>query len=75
MQIKNITDGPRGVHTKNGLEILAPGETREVELSKAEADDLSAEWFATGAKAKADPLDHDGDGRKGGSLPASERGK
>jgi hypothetical protein len=22
-----------------------------------------------------DPLDHDGDGRKGGSLPASQRGK
>lgn len=26
-----------------------------------------------GRKAKQDPLDHDGDGRKGGSLPKSER--
>ena len=25
--------------------------------------------------AKPDPLDHDGDGRKGGSLPASKRGR
>jgi hypothetical protein len=25
--------------------------------------------------AERDPLDHDGDGRKGGSLPASQRGK
>jgi hypothetical protein len=25
------------------------------------------------AKAKRDPLDHDGDGRKGGSLPGRKR--
>lgn len=26
-------------------------------------------------KAEKDPLDHDGDGRKGGSLPKAKRGK
>lgn len=33
------------------------------------ADALQAKETETEAKAETDPLDHDGDGRKGGSLP------
>ena len=75
LTLTNITDGPRGVHTTAGLAILDPKETREVELSDAEAKDLSEEWFETGKPPK-DPLDHDGDGKKGGGpVPKAKEGE
>lgn len=54
MKITNITPGPRGVNTKAGVVILAPGETRDLELEDGEAKSLSEEWFRTGRAAKSD---------------------
>ncbi len=37
------------------------------------ADDVPAGWVDHPGKLAADPLDHDGDGRKGGSLPRGRK--
>ena len=68
---KNISTGPRGAWQGATLVMAEPGEV-------IEADDFEPEWFeivAGEAAAKEPaptaphPLDHDGDGRKGGSRP------
>ena len=51
--VQNISNGPRGAYLKGVLVMAEPGET-------IEADDFAPEWFA-------DPLDHDGNGKKGGA--------
>lgn len=60
--VKNISNGPRGAYLAGVLVMAEAGQV-------IEADDFAEEWFAkaTAADAKADPLDHDGDGRKGGT--------
>lgn len=65
----NISNGPRGIHTVNGLVMVEAGQDFEGDLAKNE--EANEEWFAkAGTKAAkealADPLDHDGDGTKGG---------
>ncbi len=71
MKITNIAPGPRGIHTLAGSVILNPGQTIEAELSEVELEgSKETGWFEFG---KPDPLDHDGDGKKGGSLPKSAR--
>lgn len=46
----NISNGPRGIHTIEGLVMVDAGETVEVDLAKGEV--VSDEWFATpGSKA------------------------
>ena len=56
-RVKNISDGPRGAYLK--------GAFVEAEAGKEiEADDFAPEWFEV---VEADPLDHDGNGRKGGA--------
>lgn len=67
-KVTNISNGPRGAYLSGVLVMAERGET-------IEADDFTEEWFAKvgSADAKAaDPLDHDGDGHKGGSKPASK---
>ena len=61
-KVKNISTGPRGAYLGGVLVMAEAGQV-------IEADDFADEWFAkaTAAEAKADPLDHDGDGRKGGA--------
>ncbi|WP_257541037.1 hypothetical protein [Sphingobium sp. CFD-1] len=63
-KITNISTGPRGAYLGGVLVMAEVGET-------IEADDFSDEWFAKAGtadtKSAADPLDHDGDGRKGGA--------
>lgn len=54
MQITNISPGPRGVNTKTGVVILAPKETRDLELEDAEAKTLSEDWFRVGRLSKSD---------------------
>lgn len=68
MKITNISPGPRGIHTLAGSVILNPGQTIEADLSEVEHEgSKETGWFSF--DGKADPLDHDGDGKKGGSLP------
>ncbi len=72
--ITNTEAGPRGFYNGADLVMLEPGETFEGDLSDEDvksAKDIG--YFAFGAaaaKAAADPLDHDGDGRKGGAKKA-----
>lgn len=74
MKITNISPGPRGINTVDGQRIINVGETVEAELSEAELEgSKETGWFKIEAAGKRDPLDHDGDGKKGGSLPKSER--
>ena len=74
-KFKNISTGDRGLYTVEGLIMVPAGATTEdVDLAKDEV--LNEEWFAKdgskAAKDAADPLDHDGDGRKGGTAPAKD---
>jgi hypothetical protein len=53
MKITNVADGPRGIFDKSGTMVtLNKGETRDVDLSDAEAKDLNKEWFKAGAAEK-----------------------
>lgn len=67
----NISTGPRGIHTDGGLVMVEAGETVDVTLAENEVP--VEEWFAKAGSAAAkdaerDPLDHDGDGKKGGAA-------
>ena len=55
--VKNISTGPRGAYLKGVYAEADPGEI-------IEADDYAPEWF----EPVSDPLDHDGNGVRGGSL-------
>lgn len=66
----NISNGPRGLHTTGGIVMVEAGQVADVTL--AENEPANDEWFKAGAHA--DPLDHDGDGKKGGmkGVPPKE---
>ncbi len=59
-KITNVSNGPRGIHTEDGMVVLAPGESRDdLKLSKAEIKSAEdGDWFHVGdlpkAKAEAD---------------------
>ncbi len=58
--VRNVSTGPRGAYLAGAYVEAGVGET-------IEADDFAPEWFEP---VKSDPLDHDGDGRKGGAKKA-----
>ena len=58
--VRNVSTGPRGAYLAGAYVEAGVGET-------IEADDFAPEWFEP---VKPDPLDHDGDGRKGGAKKA-----
>lgn len=53
-KITNISAGPRGVNTEDGVIHLAPGEERDLKVSDAELKSLSEEWFRVGKASKAE---------------------
>ena len=58
-KITNISNGPRGIYTEDGMVVLAPGESQDLKLSKAEAKSAEeGDWFHVGdlpkPKAEAD---------------------
>lgn len=57
--LTNTARADRGVHTTDGLVMLAPGETRELALPEGEADDLP-EYFAVGDRVDDKPAEGDG---------------
>lgn len=57
-KVKNVSTGPRGAYLKGVYAEADPGEI-------IEADDFAPEWFEP--VGKADPLDHDGNGKNGGA--------
>ena len=56
--VRNVSTGPRGAYLAGAYVEAGVGET-------IEADDFAPEWFEQ--VGKSDPLDHDGNGKKGGS--------
>lgn len=56
--VRNKDVGPRGAYLDGTLVWADPGEA-------IEADDYADDWF----EPAAGPLDHDADGKPGGSLP------
>lgn len=71
----NISNGPRGIYGKNGLVMVEAGHDFDGDL--AEGEEPAEEWFAKAgtkaAKEAADPLDHDGDGKRGGMKGAEPK--
>ena len=64
----NISDGPRGLHTKDGLLMVERGDTVDVEL--AEGEEPAEEWFAkAGSKAAKEAEEA---AEAGEAAPASE---
>lgn len=63
--LKNVSTGARGILGPIGGITIEAGQQADFDLTDAElADAIATGWFAP-----ADPLDHDADGEKGGSLP------
>ena len=68
VKVKNLTNSPYDLQGKGGLiRLPAFGE-----VEGAFADDYLSLLEASNAVRIIDPLDHDGDGRKGGSAPAAQ---
>ena len=65
LAITNNSRALQGVWSVGGLVLIEPGETRAVVIDKAHIERTKALPFLT--VEDADPLDHDGNGRKGGS--------
>lgn len=65
-KIKNTSRAPQGVHCVDGLKFIEPGATRTLVVADGYVERvkalpfLEAEWV--------DALDHDADGKKGGSV-------
>lgn len=48
-KITNVSNGPRGIHTEDGMVVLAPGESQDLKLSKAEVESAKeGDWFHVG---------------------------
>lgn len=58
IKLTNSASAPRGIHTLSGYVELAPGESRDVELSAGEADNLPDYFGGEGGEAsEPGPLD------------------
>lgn len=82
MKITNNSLASQGVHAVSGVVYIRPGQTKDVELTEAgleqaarlpflgiegAARDLSNAPNSPAPANGIDPLDHDGDGKKGGA--------
>lgn len=67
MKITNTSRALQGIWTDAGLAFLEAGETRDIDVAESYVERVHALPFLT--VTEADPLDHDGNGEKGGSLP------
>lgn len=74
--VVNVSNGPKVLNSMPPGVLNAGDSTDEpVEMTEAEFKIAEATgWFEFGAKAakEADPLDHDGNGKKGGAAPAKD---
>ena len=75
-KITNNSKAPQGLHTKSGVVFIHPGKSRDLDLSEEGLKFAKRLPFLTvdeiDAPEAIDPLDHDGDGEKGGSDPEGE---
>lgn len=65
--ITNNSQAPQGVHTVSGMKFIRPGQTRDLELTEA---GLTLAQRLSFLSIDGGPLDHDGDGKPGGSITA-----
>lgn len=79
MKITNTTTGIKSIWSRSAVAMVSvgPGETVEADIHQAEQDADVAGYFKFEGEAKRgpgrppkDPLDHDGNGVKGGAKPA-----
>jgi hypothetical protein len=55
MQIKNISEGPRGVWSDGAVVMLMPGESRDLRVSKGDLEAARATgWFSLDGSSAAD---------------------
>ncbi len=71
---------PKAIYRDGGDTLLwgEPIETSSVKDAEEEKEALASGWRLHPLRreqVKRDPLDHDGDGHKGGSLPGKRRGR
>jgi hypothetical protein len=66
MKITNISSGPKSIWSAAAKEMVfvPAGATVEAEIDASEREAADPAWFSF----ELDPLDHDGDGRKGGAV-------
>lgn len=65
-KVKNITDGPKIINGEPNVVLQAGEERDDLVISDAElASARGTGWFEI--DGSIDPLDHDGDGKKGGA--------
>jgi hypothetical protein len=66
MKITNISSGPKSIWSAAAKEMVfvPAGATVEAEIDASEREAANPAWFSF----ELDPLDHDGDGRKGGAV-------
>lgn len=68
-KVTNTSNGPRGIHNASGdVVMLEAGQSADIDLADGEDE---GEWFSFGD----DPLDHDGNGKKGGAKFPGLTGK
>lgn len=65
VSITNAARADRGVHSVDGLVMLAPGETRELDVPQGELDDLPDYLTVDGAP---EPTEPEGDGLDGMAI-------
>jgi len=78
MKVTNTSEGPRGINTAAGPVLLEPGETRDLDVSAAEAKIARATgWFEMAGAAATTPKQaagaEDDAGKKAADLLAKEK--
>ncbi|HEU5019680.1 MAG TPA: hypothetical protein VFT69_17115 [Pseudolabrys sp.] len=59
MKFTNVSHGPRGLNTKTGLVVVAPGQSADVDMVKVEEDAAVASgWFVKGDAPAQKPGDN-----------------
>lgn len=71
-EITNTSKAEQGVYTTDGLNFIAPSQTRTLTIADDYVERAKSLPFLT-IKA-SDPLDHDGDEKKGGAHPPVGQG-
>lgn len=68
-KILNLSKALQGVNTVSGVVYLQPGESKELDVNEIELAGLKRLDFirVDGQHPEVDPLDHDGNGKKGGA--------
>jgi len=65
--VTNLSGAVQGIWSDDGLAFIDPGQSRLIDIADSYVERAKALPFL-----KVDPLDHDGDGKPGGSLKGAQ---